>query len=279
MLTSTHELQQWLDGKLFPSEDVALAPGDYHVTGNETYRTLYLHSADPYAHRIFVHERPLKVGGNSRLRDLTFHAVDDIPLMLLDHSSRARIYDNFFNAPRAWDGKEPIETFERQGYGIVTTDDSISEDNWNVRITGNEFRWFRAGIDVRRPDISPIGNRLKGTAKWQIENNGFDGCAVGIRLVRPILFFIARNHIQLHETGIRVEHGHTNWLTGNDFERGYGKYDIAYDDDTCHMLATGNTAPIARLSPQVKRVGRNNSYARPLRKLNIGVDCSKGQTE
>lgn len=276
MITTARDLQQFFDGKLDPSEDVLLAPGDYHIHGNEEYRTFHLHSADPYAHRIFVHEIPLMVGGNSRIRDLTFHAADDISIMQVDRSSRARIYDNFLNAPTYWSGTEPVESFQRKGYGIVTTDDSISENNWNVRISGNEFRWFRAGIDVRAPGKSPIGDRVKGTGKWLIENNGFDGCEIGVHLVRPIIFNIECNHFQLHKDGILVEGGHTCWIDKNDFERGYGEFDIAYDEKTCYMQAIGNTPPLSRVNPHVKNAKRHNVYARPLRKLNIWADCSKG---
>lgn len=276
MLTSSNELQAVIDGKTDLAGEHVLAPGDYHIRGNDAYRTLHLYSTDPYAHRIFVHETPLKIGGNSRLRDLTFHAAADIPILLLDHSSRARVYDNFFNAPTVWDGNGPIETFERTGYGVVTTEDSISENNWNVRITGNEFRWFKAGIDVRMPGESPIGNRVKGTAKWHIFNNGFDACEVGVRLVRPILFNIGWNHFQLHRIGIQIEGGKTNWIENNDFERGYGEHDMVYDADTCHTLAVGNTAPPPRINAHVKDAKHRNLYARPLRKRNIWRACDEG---
>lgn len=278
MITSSIELQRLLDGKdtLPPSQ--TLAPGEYHVHGMDVYRELDLTGASRYGSVVHVHEAPLKVGHVSHISNLTFHAAPDTPaVMLLDHSSRAQIFDNFLNAPTAWDHRGDIAAFERQSVGILTTDDSNSEDNWNVQIFGNEFRWFKAGIETRTPGISPVGNRLKGTSRWLIANNGFDGCEYGLHLTRPEMFNIEWNHFQLHRVGIELRGAHTNWLTNNDFERGYGEFDIAYDDNTCYTLAVGNTPRVERVSAEVKNAKRGNVYARPLRKLNLWADCSKGE--
>lgn len=280
VLTSSNELQALLDGKSDPTGAHVLAPADYHVHGTDAYQELRLSSPSRYGTRVHIHDAPLRVGHCSDLSNLTFHLSPDSPsLFLLDHSSRASIRDNFLNAPTAWDGQENIADFEPHGYGILTTDDSISEDNWNVQIYGNEFRWFKAGIETRVPGVSPVGNRVKGTSRWLIRNNGFDGCAVGIHALRPELFKIEYNHFQLHACGISIEGGHTNWIEDNDFERGYGDYDIAYDGATCYTLAVGNTAPLTRISKDVKNTKRHNTYARYVRKLNIWAPCDKGEID
>ncbi len=287
-------LQKYVMGEAPLFEPLYLAPGDYHIHGDLSEKksvNMNFHSVVPYAVRIHVHEEPIQPGHWSEISGITFLPGDTSAMMRLDHSSRANVHDNFFKSRKPWDGQGDVTEFEREGIGIITTDDSISEDNWKCRIVDNIFEWLEAGIDCRMPSVSHIGNRLKGVSRWNVSGNDFDGCWDAIRLTHPELFMLQWNHIQLHQRGIAVKGGKTNWIIANSFERGMyasgadDSWDIWYDDETCHMLAIGNTAGAgdlankkpARISPNVRNQKRHNIYSRPLRKLVLWADCSKGE--
>lgn len=274
-------LQHYLDHPRDYADTVVLLGGDYDVHPSAEYNTLNLKCVKPYGVRVTVREDGLLVGHNSHIRGITWIAAGDHPIFYCDNSARARIEWNFLeNINGRGPGGEPkADDIEPMGYGIVTTNLSTSENNWGVYIVGNEFRFFRAGIETRTPGESPVGGRVKGTSYWTVYRNGFDGCSYGINALRAELWEIRKNHIQLHRKGIFLSQSHTNWLYDNDFERGSrlaGNFDIGYDDRTCYTLAFGNTPGHNNLNKWVRHARLSNVYARWLKKLNIWADCGKG---
>lgn len=279
MVTTSSELQQVLDGSV-PNQGVLyLANGNYHVSPGKGPRfTLKLASAEtPYGARIHVHDAPLLLGHQSRLTDLTFIPEGDFGALRLDHATRSVIRGNHFVSRKQAGRVEHADEMEREGYGLVTTDDSISENNWRILIEHNNFQALRAGILIRPPGKSPIGDKVKGTCAWTISNNDFDGCYRGIRAARAHLFHITSNHIQLHHVGVDLVDSKSNWVRDNSFERGSegrGAYDIRYGGDTCHMRTTDNTAPKERVSRRVYALAWNNEFTE-FRKRNIYRPCAE----
>ncbi len=207
IVTSSSELAAALDS----GGIVELAAGDYEIN-RAGYTSIHLIAANPLATRVFL-AQPLCLGYFSVLSDITLTPVGDFAALRLDQSSYTHLERVIFNSRKNVNRRlgEKWQDLDREGVGIETTGENDGDNSYGVTLRGCLFQALCAGIRAGVP-------RIKGTVAWNLDYAVFDGCEIGLDLVRAGEWRVRGGIFQLARVAVNLD-GHSNWFDSVHFER------------------------------------------------------------
>lgn len=220
-ISSSDELNQYI-----ATDILELAGADYHLTLPE-YKTVNLFAHSPAAVRIHV-DAPLCLGIYSRLADVTIIPTGDLAAIQLDHSSYTVLDRVVLQSSEPWAkyGIKRGDPFPRRGIGIQTTRKNDGDNSYHVRLNDVQFVSFVKGIECQTPG-------RKGTVAWILDNPVFNGCEIGLDLIRAGEWRVTGGIVQLARVGVNLD-GHTNWFDKVHFER--NEMDIQVGPNSAHNV-------------------------------------------